>query len=178
MNSHCNSFRCLGPLQQANSSLLYPISSEIPASLLFSSSSPSLLIRRKEISNTRRHLITLDPSNVEHRLLKCRMYASHPLRLVHIERSTCSPFRVHRTVEIASAAFAEEVCVVGRRADGDGFGSTTEEITKVVGLQQQTEVRKVLRHRTRATHQLFQSICAQTTLISDHHVMCWPGRPL
>lgn len=59
------------------------------------------------------------------------MNVSGPLRTVDVE-GLASP--AHGAVQVLSAALAEKVCIVSRRANRHRFGGTAEEVTKIVSL--------------------------------------------
>lgn len=62
------------------------------------------------------------------------MDASRPLRPIHVKARACGALGVHVAVEVTSATFAKEVCVVSGWTDGNGFGGTAEEVAHIVGL--------------------------------------------
>lgn len=80
----------------------------------------------------------LPPStlDVEHTVLQVPMNPTSPLRSVGIKASgafACVVL-VERRVQVAATALAQQVRVIGRRADRDGFGGTAEGVAEFVGL--------------------------------------------
>ena len=77
-------------------------------------------------------------SDVIHRIRQICMHATQPRSAIPIElgvrRRSCIVTGVELPIEVHAATFTEEICKVGRRAQGDCLGGSAVQVAKVVRL--------------------------------------------